>query len=70
MHHAFVSWLAESDGMPVFTHAVLTCDVLKATLTLSLSLPPTCCVHTLLIALWLALLSPDLQLMAELKLSM
>lgn len=53
MHHAFASWLAESDGKPGFTHAVLTasCDVCKAMLALALSLPPTCCVHTLLIAL-------------------
>lgn len=43
MHRAFVSWLAESDGKPVFTQAVLTgsCDVCKAVLTLALSLPPS-----------------------------
>lgn len=73
MHRAFVSWLAESNGKAVFTRAVLTgsCDVCKAVLALALSLPSACCVRTLLIAFWLALLSPgNLQLMAELKLSM
>lgn len=53
MHRACASWLAETDGKPVFTQAVLTgsCNVCKAMLALALSLPPSCCVHTLLVAL-------------------
>lgn len=60
MHHAFASWLAESDRKPIFTHEVLTgsCDVCKAGFALATSLPPTCCIHTLLVALGLAVRSP------------
>lgn len=73
MHRACASWLAETDGKPVFTQAVLTgsCNVYKAVLALALSLPPSCCVHTLLVALRLALLSlGNLQLLAEVILFM